>query len=238
MNSVLTILIVEDEPIVGKIALRHIRDQGHIPLGPVPSYDRALEVLNQRTPALALIDLHLQGEESGLDVGQWMNDHIPHVPHAYLTGEEDPKVLAAARRSNPIALLFKTLHPASLRASIDVIISNFEPRPVPESTLPVQDGQVTRLVSASQILYAQTEHVYINLVLDDGSSLLHRGSMQDLIAQLRSADMVQTHRRYLVNAGKITALDTGNVYLGEHRVPMSRRRRTELKRQLAARLNL
>ena len=94
---------------------------------------------------------------------------------------------------------------------------------------------MTRIVAASAVLYLQTEHVYVRVVLKDFPPLVCRDSLQSLLEGMDSELLVRTHRSYAINLAEVTGLDDQFIYLGTHRVPLSRRRRQEVRKQLAAR---
>ncbi len=238
VKNQLTVLIVEDEAIVGEIAARHLRKQGHLPLGPVNHFEEAVRCVTDIPVDLVLLDIHLRGGKSGIEVGHWLNEHHPNIPHAYLTGDEQPTILKEARKTAPLALLFKQLSPDSLRASLDVVLSNYRKRSIPETAISLSDGQTTRLVSPSEVIFVRTDHVYLHVLFEGHAPMLYRSSMEGLIRQFNSPFIVQTHRSYAINVNRVTAMDERSVWLGPHQVPISRRRRSGLKDQLARQLNL
>jgi two-component SAPR family response regulator len=60
-NGPLRILVVEDELLIALDLAGMLEDLGHHPLGPAPTIDRALALLEAETPDAALLDENLNG---------------------------------------------------------------------------------------------------------------------------------------------------------------------------------
>ena len=208
--------------------MRHLRSIGHLPIGPVTTYAQAVQLVEAQPVDLALIDVNLDGSRNGIAVARWLNERTPPIAHAYLSSEEHPDLLEQARTTGPIAHLFKPIRPESFRLSIDTVLQSFAARPGREQTVTVTDGRVTLLISASLVLYLQTEHVYVRVVTRNHPPLVCRQSLQQLLQQLDSQQLVQTHRSYAVNVTAITSVGESYVALNRHQIPLSRRRRREV----------
>src|SRR5262249_46886231 len=86
------------------------------------SGDEAVGRVREGRPELVLCDLNLGASESGIDVMKRIRVETgPGIPCAYVTGESDPGIVAAARASgHPIA--FKPLTPGKLRAFVEYLL--------------------------------------------------------------------------------------------------------------------
>ena len=231
----LRILVVEDEDVIARVITRHLVRIGHRIVGPADSFTTATVLAAEEPFDIGFVDINLSGLRSGIDFVTWMRERNQLTPVVFITSEEHPELLASARRVNPLAFLFKPLRPSSLITSIDVVLDGFLAEGDQEATVTVTDGRVTRIVAASAVLYLQTEHVYVRVVLKDFPPLVCRDSLQSLLEAMDSELLVRTHRSYAINLAEVTGLDDQFIYLGTHRVPLSRRRRQEVRKQLAAR---
>ena len=225
--------MIEDEAIIGRLIVRHLRAVGHHPFGPVVRYEEALSVLVSEQVDLVLLDINLGGLRKGTDIAEWLNAQARVVPHAYLSSEERPELLQRAQATQPIAFLFKPVRPSSLRVSIDIVLRNLLIKPVAETTVSLTDGRTTLLVSASLIRYLHADHVYLRVATRNHPVLVCRYSLQRLLSELNSPQLVQTHRSYAVNLTAVTGSDDRHVFLGAERIPLSRRRRPEFRDRLA-----
>ena len=103
------------------------------------------------------------------------------------------------------------------------------PAPSPESqTFDIRDGARLTRVLLADILAVTSAGNYVEFVLADGRRLLMRTPLSAVESDLESSGFVRTHRSWLVNAARVTALKpegSGDyeVSLGALEVPLSRR---------------
>lgn len=88
---------------------------------------------------------------------------------------------------------------------------------------------VEGVVDSRKIFYIHSEHVYGNLILNDGTKILVRSPMQELEDSLKCVDFVRTHRSYLVNLLWVDGIRDNKVCIMEHRIPLSRSRAGEVR---------
>jgi len=110
--------------------------------------------------------------------------------------------------------------------------------PVPQaadSTFDIRDGAKLTRVRLSEILAVTSAGNYVEFALEDGRRLLMRSPLSALESDLESRGFVRTHRSWLVNAARVTALKpegSGDyeISLGTLEVPLSRRFKSALTR--------
>jgi hypothetical protein len=99
--------------------------------------------------------------------------------------------------------------------------------PVP-ATFDIRDGAKLTRVALYDILAVTSAGNYVEFALADGRRLLMRKALAALESDLESRGFVRTHRSWLVNAARVTALKpegSGDyeISLGTLEVPLSRR---------------
>ncbi len=100
--------------------------------------------------------------------------------------------------------------------------------PGPTLTFDIRDGARLTRVRLDQILAVASAGNYVEFILDDGRKLLMRSPLSALENDLGPRGFVRTHRSWLVNPGRMTALKpegSGDyrVELGSVTAPLSRR---------------
>lgn len=100
--------------------------------------------------------------------------------------------------------------------------------PARPATFDIRDGTRLNRVPVKTILAVSAAGNYTEFILTDGSRLTMRSSLSALEAELRAHGFLRTHRSWLVNTNKMTALEpqgSGDyaVHLGSLSVPLSRR---------------
>jgi len=116
-----TVLVVDDDEHILMAMDMLLRGWGHVPLS-ATCRDEALAQLVAApcAPEIALIDLHLRGNQNGVDVIAALQAHLgPKGLHtAIVTGDTSPEVLATIRAAGVIGL-HKPVDPETLRRFID-----------------------------------------------------------------------------------------------------------------------
>ena len=100
-------------------------------------------------------------------------------------------------------------------------------------TFDIRDGAKLTRVRLSEILAITSAGNYVEFALADGRRLLMRSPLSALESDLEGRGFVRTHRSWLVNAARVTALKpegSGDyeISLGDLDVPLSRRFKTAL----------
>ncbi|HEY8254123.1 MAG TPA: LytTR family DNA-binding domain-containing protein [Rhizomicrobium sp.] len=100
--------------------------------------------------------------------------------------------------------------------------------PAADSTFDIRDGAKLTRVRLSEILAVTSAGNYVEFALADGRRLLMRKPLAALESDLEGRGFVRTHRSWLVNAARVTALKpegSGDyeISLGGLQVPLSRR---------------
>jgi len=95
-------------------------------------------------------------------------------------------------------------------------------------TFDIRDGAKLTRVSLSDILAVASAGNYVEFVLRDGRKLLMRSPLSGVESELAPRGFLRTHRSWLINASKMTALKpegSGDytVELENISVPLSRR---------------
>ena len=113
--------------------------------------------------------------------------------------------------------------------------------PAQDPTFDIRDGAKLTRVRLSEILAVTSAGNYVEFALADGRRLLMRKALAALENDLEGRGFVRTHRSWLVNAARVTALKpegSGDyeISLGSLEVPLSRRFKPALTKLRAAKL--
>jgi hypothetical protein len=107
--------------------------------------------------------------------------------------------------------------------------------PAADTTFDIRDGAKLTRVRLSEILAVTSAGNYVEFALEDGRRLLMRSPLSALESDLEGRGFVRTHRSWLVNAARVTALKpegSGDyeISLGSLAVPLSRRFKAALSK--------
>ncbi|RZK07594.1 MAG: response regulator, partial [Flavobacterium sp.] len=124
MQDETSVLIIEDEELWAKSLQTNLDDFGFKVIGIANNFESAIIALNKRNYDIVLLDIHLDGRESGIEIGRMVYNFY-HKPFIFITASYDAHTAQTAVSAKPSAYLTKPVHPASLFATIQTAISNF-----------------------------------------------------------------------------------------------------------------
>jgi DNA-binding LytR/AlgR family response regulator len=222
------ILIVEDEVLIADTLERHLLNKDYVISGKAISYAEAVRAYQREKPDLALLDIRLNGPESGIDFGHFLRRQAESIPFVYLTSQLDRQYVEQAKQTFPAAFLYKPIRQESLYTTIEVALYNEHYQQPETEKITIRSREANHQVTVADIRYLQSDHVYVRVHLKDGKELVQRSSLQELLDRLPAERFVQTHRSYAVNIAYLRRWDAKYVYLDQHAVPLSRSRREKV----------
>lgn len=231
MKAPVKIGIVEDEVLIGESLERNLKKHGYEVLPQALDFEEAVEMLVNGKPDLVILDINLESDKNGIQVAHKINEEY-QIPFIFLTSHLDGDTLAAAKDTNPSGYLTKPFHFESLYTSIEVALHNFTRKNKAEDKkIQLKTGTVTELVRIDEILYMKSDHVYVEVMLED-RTLLVRNSLKNLLSELPSDQFFQVHRSYAVNLGHVISFGAGILFLSGIEIPVSRSFQAELLSRL------
>jgi two-component system, response regulator PdtaR len=117
----LRVLIVEDEFLVASFVGDLLEEWGHEVVAMCVTGQAAIERLRQGGIELAILDIKLKDELTGVDVANVAREHA--VAHVFLSGSGDPVTRAAAQATYPLAFLQKPLDQNKLRSLLATLLA-------------------------------------------------------------------------------------------------------------------
>lgn len=115
------ILIVEDEAIVACDLERRLLKAGYTVPSIAASGEQALKSIEQTSPDLILMDVHLEGSSDGIAVASEVRNRF-HLPVVFLTAYADKDTLERAKAAEPYSYLVKPINHLNLSSTIEVAL--------------------------------------------------------------------------------------------------------------------
>ena len=156
-------------------------------------------------------------------MGKLINEQY-QIPFIYLTANADRNTVQSAKTTAPAAYIIKPFTKNDLYAAIEIASFKFEKRlsPKPENGFVyLKDGNTIRKISTDEILFVESEHVYVK-VYTSQRSFLHRSSLQQFNLEINNDKFIQTHRSYLVNMQHVTEISQNQLKAEHYSIPISR----------------
>ncbi len=147
----ITILVAEDETIIGMELQYRLEDMGYRVLGIVPSGELAVEKAIATYPDLILMDIHLSEGIDGITAAERIQQRAD-IPIIFLTAHTDDKTLQRAKLRGPFAYLVKPFRERELDIAIQVALYKYQM----ERKLRESEERLRLLVeSTNDIIYTQ-----------------------------------------------------------------------------------
>lgn len=226
--------IVEDEIIIADSIRSVLKSMAYDVPEPCGDYKEAIAMLHTEQPDLVLLDINLAGsEQDGIAVARYIRDNM-QLPIIFLTANSDAGTLARAKTVTPNAFLVKPFQREDLYAAIEIAMHNFYTAAQGKqsrSYIFIKEGTQFHKVSFDDILYLESDHVYVNVYTAQRKYLV-RTSLQQYLSELDENIFLRIHRGYVVNKYKIDSVAPAQLSIGGKTLPISKTYREELLKRL------
>ena len=230
------ILIVESEFTTIDNLIDSLGEVGYEISGYAMTAEKAIKILDKGTTDIAILDIRLKGEKSGIWLGEQINKKYK-IPFIYLSAFSDRATIKKASLTNPSTYLIKPFVTADIYAAIEIAFINFskkisEETPVPNNkmltkeliindTIFVKERTTYKKIHIKDVLFVKAFRNYLELQLSDNKTAIIRYTLQNFIALLPRNYFFQTHRSYIVNLAKVEKIERSSICIPPYSVPMS-----------------
>ncbi len=113
------ILIVEDEIVVVRGLEDALCSLGYTVCGFAPSGEKALSLVEQEKPHLALVDVQLRGKMDGTELAIVLSKRS-HIPVVFITAFSNPEIVERAKLSGPYGYIVKPVRESQLKVCLEL----------------------------------------------------------------------------------------------------------------------
>jgi DNA-binding LytR/AlgR family response regulator len=225
--------VVEDEIIIAD-SIRSVLVNMHYAVPePCCDYKEAITMLHTEQPDLVLLDINLAGNvQDGIAIGRYIRDNLD-LPFIFLTANSDPGTLERAKAVTPDAFLVKPFQQEDLYAAIEIAMHNFYSAgnntqgKRTRQYIFIKEGTLFHKVNFEEILYMESDHVYVSVYTTQRKYLV-RTSLQQYLEELDKKVFIRIHRGYVVNRDKIDKIAPAHLVIGSKILPISKKYRDDL----------
>lgn len=241
----ISILIVEDDPIIAADLQDRLEEMGYHPLGPVARGEEAPAFFEKNSlPDLVIMDVHLEGEWDGIETTRRIQEKHD-VPIIFLTSNSDDATFSKAKSTKPAAFLSKPFRGRDLKHAIELAISQSVAKQ-PAATEPSsQDNALLlkdRLFIKSKdrmvrlffkdILWVEAEDYYCKVVTAEREYLVTQ-TLKKFSEELSGVpELMRVHRSFIVNLAHVEEIGELNLHIGKTKIQVSRNMWDELMNKL------
>lgn len=236
MDQLIKILIVEDNVIIADDMQSMLEEIGYNIVANVIDYESAIEALENNHVDLALLDVILATEKTGIDVGKYIREN-KNIPFIFVTSNSDKATVENAKSVKPNGYLVKPFEQQDLFTSIEIALSNFNEQAAADAnttekevngsnsvlrnSIFVKKNQHYHRIPFDDIKYVKADNVYLEVHTSDKSFLV-RSAMKDYIEKLPSHQFYRAHKSYIVNLDHIEAINTRDIVINGETIPISK----------------
>lgn len=248
MDTLIKILIVEDEMIIGAKISMQLTSLGYDVTGILPRGEEAILHVAENKPDIVLLDINLKGQLDGIETARQMQKQNNNIPIIYLTANSDEATFNRAKTTKPYAFIAKPYKQLDLQRAIELTISRMAENEtgasddIPESKdverpfilsdrIFVRHKEKMIKIIVADILYIEAERNYCRIFTRNKEYLLCI-TLKSIEEKLPSRIFLRTHRSYMVNLAQIDEVADGNVIIAQKAIPLS----AGLKEQLLQRI--
>ena len=229
--SIIKVLIVEDEIIIADNISIALESFGYNVLEPAINFTEAINIIESDKPDIAILDVQLSGKKTGIDLAKVIIEKYS-FPFIFLTSNSDELTLNEAKQVSPSAYLVKPFSKRELYTSIEVALYNhaqkqkvFAKNQIEETdSLFLKVKGVYQRIMFHDILYLQSDHVYIEIVLTNSKTILIRATVNDVLVRL-SKDFLRVHRSFIINSNYVTQITSNNLKINDSIIPIGKKYR-------------
>ena len=239
----ITVLIVEDDPIIAADLSYHMKDFGYSPFPAVNNAADALLLLNNVLPDLVLIDVTLEGEQDGIGLAGVINQKYD-LPIIFLTAHHDRKTIDRIKATRPSAYLVKPLQVHNLQTSIELALYNhshskLSSDPPDVATHDFVSGGHFFMKVKNQLRKVQLDDIHA-LEAYDNYSFVHSGdqkyiigsTLKELEQKLSEHQFVRIHRSFVVNLKAVESIEEDIVTVRDLKIPIGKTYKEEFMKRI------
>lgn len=189
------ILIVEDEILIAKRIKKTLESNNYNCIGISVDYSGAIEVLENFPVDFVLLDINIYGEKSGIDIAKYINQNLS-IPFLFMTSYNDNDTLNKLKLVNPVAYINKPIKEATLLTNIDIYFSSLSKKK--SDIIAIKSGTKTYNINISELMYVETDHVYLNLYFTNRLKAI-RLSLSNFLKQITESKLIQINRSNAIN---------------------------------------
>ena len=240
MDKSLNIMIVEDEELLSSMMEMQVDILGHHLVASVADSAKALEVFDNNTVDIVLMDININGPYDGVELTEMIRSkQNQHVEVIFVTSNHDEMSFRRASRTQPAAFITKPFTEVQLQRTIALVAQkiaselpreqHFEPSLVEQGTLFIKKNNLIKKVAIADIYYLESDGRYCR-VFTSSEMILANSTLKNMMDRIPGDLFLQCHRRFVVNITKVKSINVEEdmIIMEERSVPMSRREKEKI----------
>lgn len=235
MSKTKSILIVEDDMIIGANISLQLTNLGYEIDGLVSRGEDAILHVKENTPDILLLDINLRGNLNGIETAKAIQK-TQDIPIIYLTANSDDATFEKAKETRPMAFITKPFNKLNLQRTIELVVEQLGETGsiVDQSEIEVLEdrifvrhkGKMEKLL-LSDIHYIEADRNYCRIKTVKGDYML-ANTLKTMEEKLPRSSFIRVHRSFIINISKLDVLADGHLEIGRKVIPIGKSHKTLL----------
>lgn len=223
------ILLVEDELLIAEDIAEMLEEMGHEAIAICKSWTEVKATLEFKKPDLALLDIRIQGDVDGVEVG--LNIERDYgIRAVFLTSHSNQAIVQRAVKANPLGYLVKPVRQEDLFVALQLAEKQLnEARKQEQPEVVIKLGGLKKRVNIYDITHLESDgnytHIFINGERHTSSKLL-----KYWLEESNLSHFVRVHRSYAVNPERIKTISATHLELGTTSLPIGRKYKADIEK--------
>lgn len=224
-----SILVVEDEAILGMDMVSRLKKMGYEVLPLAKNPDQALAQLAEKQPDILMLDIHLGDRHiDGIELATKIKQQY-HLPFIFLTSHAEGDFIERAKAVRPSAYILKPFKDKEINIAIEMALANFSGQQT--DTVTINDSLFLRKedrferVKFEQILWLEADSNYTE-IHTTADTFIYSTVLKKVEMVLPKDQFYRVHRSYIVNKNSITGYSGNMLLIDDHKVPVSNQYRS------------
>ena len=242
MREKVKILVVEDNPVVAEDLRETLTRCDYEVVAVADNGKDALDQVKDSNPDLALLDIHLKGDMTGIDVAQLISDQYD-FPFIFLSAYSDNATFEEAKITH--AYLVKPFNEKDLRLAIELALFNASNRDhdidytskeparqfLLKQSIFIKEGKHLAKVQLKDVQYLEAFGSYCKLHASD-RVFTFSCNLNKVLMKIPEEDFIRIHRSYVVNLQHVTSIDGDFIEITGVKLPIGQTYRKILMERL------
>ena len=245
MDTLIKILVVEDEMIIAAKISMQLTSLGYEVTGILPRGEQAIQQVKENKPDIILLDINLRGQLDGIQTALQIQQ-FAQIPIIYLTANSDEVTFNRAKPTKPYAFISKPFKQLDLQRAIELTISrmaenatgiNIENTIGDEQPFILSDRIFVRYkekmikIMLADILYMEADRNYSRIFTNSREYVLST-PLKNIEEKMSMQLFMRIHRSYLINITHVDEVFENHVMIAKKSVPIG----TSMREQLMNRI--
>ena len=246
MDTLIKILVVEDEMIIAAKISMQLTSLGYEVTGILPRGEEAILHVQENKPDIILLDINLKGNLDGIETAAQLQQH-GHIPVIYITANSDEATFNRAKSTKPYAFIAKPFKQLDLQRAIELTISRMAEN---ENGLPAEkktgDEEQPFILSdrifirhkekmikimLAEILYMEADRNYSRIFTSTREYILSI-TLKTIEEKMSMQLFMRIHRSYLINITHVDEVAGRHVMIAKKAVPLGSGMREQLMHRM------